>query len=301
MDKSNLPVVMGERNLTQTLKKSGIKAIKIAASSLGLLAFSAGFAASTIAMPVLAVPSMIAAIFSAQKLLNNTKYKSYKDLAFITGKHNGKTKIYQDVTRVDLTAKMKGMANIEKIAFMQLQTIIGLTKFNQLDKKGNEIIFETDSHRVNQKTFRKLQELGYIKEYDERFLRDSRLILPKLAFGNVKGFKNKTGMYRINFKLTGKPLELEDKDLRRYFPMVFGEQNGIIAKCGYNFIKESDGSLTIDYKPQTPYIERKIFPVKRQKSLQEKLFYGLQKKERPSMIASKENANRTNGIETRER
>lgn len=151
MDNSNLPMKVGEKSLTKDLKKAGIKTAKILGSLTATLGFSGALFLSVAVAPVLAIPSVIGVGISAQKLLNNTMYKSYKDLAFVTKESKGNTKIAQDITRVDLTSKMKNMNNIEKVAFMQLQTLVGLTKFNAKDKNGQDMAFETDTHGLIEK------------------------------------------------------------------------------------------------------------------------------------------------------
>lgn len=283
MNENNLPVKVGKKDIINSIKNTGIKSLKIFSSSLGVAAFSTATVASAVMLPILVVPSLIGGVFCAQALLNNTINRSFKDLAFITSNHKGKTKIYQDVTRVDLTSKMKGFSNVEKAAFMQMQAIIGLSKFPVHDRKGREIVYETDTHGINQKTFRKLQELGYIKDYEEKFLKDTRMIVPKIAFGNLHELNKKVKIYNVKFKLTGKPVDLEDSSLRRYFPMVFGVQNGIIAKKGYNFKRKEDGSIVIVYNSKSSYIERKKFPINRKKKLTEELREGA-----PSLQEQKE-------------
>ena len=272
---NKLPVKVENKTVVTKVKNGSKKAIKILGSGILAFGFCIGIVASGAIAPILIAPMMVGSVFSMQNFLNNTKYTSYKDLAFITAKHKGNTKIYQDVTRIDMTSKIRDLSDTEKVGFMQLQTLIGLTKFKPIDKKGREITFETDTHSINQKTFRKLQELGYIKDYEEKYLKNTRLVLPKLAFGNIKGMKKKVKIYNVKFKLTGKPVNLDDADLRRYFPMVFGEKNGIIAKKGYNFIKEQDGILTIDYNPKQPYIESKVFPKRRENNLKARLKEGM--------------------------
>lgn len=300
MEKNNLPVKVGQKNIVTVVGKGGKKLVKVLGSGMLAFGFCFGIVAAGAISPVLIAPMMVGSIFSMQNFLNNTKYTSYKDLTFITAKHKKNTKIYQDVTRIDMTNKLRGMSDIEKVGFMQLQTLIGLTKFKPRDKRGREITFETDTHGINQKTFRKLQELGYIKGYEERFLKNTRLILPKLAFGNISGIKKKVKMYNVKFQLTGKTLNLEDEDLRRYFPMVFGEKNGIIARRGYNFIKEQDGSLTIDYNPKEPYIERKVFPIKRNKDLKESLAEGSPSLEEQRKFVKQRDRKRIESLEKHE-
>ena len=80
-------------------------------------------------------------------------------------------------------------------------------------------------------------------------------------------------------------MDLEDENLRRYFPMVLGDKNGIVAKRGYNFVREEDGSLTIDYNPKEPYMERKQFPIKRTLTLRERLSKGMKSLEEQRKFA----------------
>lgn len=257
MEKKNLPVKVEKKYLVEDIKNKAKKGAKILGSTLGLAGCSIATAISAGFAPILIAPALIGGAFCAQKLLNNTVNKTFKDLAFITAKHGKSIKIFQDATRFDITSKMRGFSNIEKAAFMQMQTIIGVSKFPSHDKYGNEIVYETDTHGINQKTFRKLQELGYIKDYEESFKKNTRLILPKVAFGNFKELNKMVKIYNIKFSLTGKAVDLEDENLRRYFPMVFGTKKGIIASKGYNFTREEDSSLTIEYKPEQPYIKEK--------------------------------------------
>lgn len=73
--------------------------------------------------------------------------------------------------------------------------------------------------------------------------------------------------------------------MRRYFPMVLGDKNGIVAKRGYNFIRENDGSLMIDYNPKEPYMEQKQFPIRRTMTLRERLSNGVQSLKEQSQFA----------------
>ena len=127
----------------------------------------------------------------------------------------------QDGNPILVTSSMN---NGEKAAFMQLQAIIGVSKFKPYNSKGEEHTFQTFSHRINQKTFRKLRDLGYIKDYEDKFWKKKRIALAKLGFGNPKDAMKKEDIYDIRFKLTGKPMDLEDPELRRYFPMVFSDR-----------------------------------------------------------------------------
>jgi hypothetical protein len=50
---------------------------------------------------------------------------------------------------------------------------------------------------------------------------------------------------------------------------------GIIAKRGYNFKREKDGSLTIDYKSKEPYIKKKEASKDSKRNIKEELSEGV--------------------------
>lgn len=218
---------------------------KIAGSALAFSASTIGFVASAAMMPVLTLPIGALELYTAQKLLNNTIYKSYKDLAFIAKKHGPNMKIYQDVVRPDILSILMGLDDRQKLGFLQLQALVGMTKFDTLGKDGSPITLETDSHGIIRKTFQTLSELGYLQNYEETFLKNSRLILPKLAFGNTKIGKT-TPVYNMKFQKTDRAIDFEDPAFRKMFPAVFGKR-GVIAKQGYEIAKDEDGKLTINY------------------------------------------------------
>ena len=84
---------------------------------------------------------------------------------------------------------------------------------------------------------------AYYDENQEQFKKDSRLIIPKLAFGNVKGLDEKVQMYDISFNLSNKELDITSQELQKSFPIVFGRK-GLIQKRGYEIIPDGKGGLT---------------------------------------------------------
>ena len=50
-------------------------------------------------------------------------------------------KIYQDAVRPDLFSKLKGLDTREKLGFLQLQALVGMTKFDSVDKKRFPMVF----------------------------------------------------------------------------------------------------------------------------------------------------------------
>lgn len=213
MEQNNLPVPI-KNTLPAQVKKTAGKVGKIVGYTVATL----GVATLAGAVPVLALPAIGVGVYTAQKLLNETYYKSYKDLAFITRKSGKNIKIFQDILRPDILSQMRGLKNIEKLGFMQMQAIVGMSKFDGRDKQGNPITLETDTHGIVRKTFQTLQRLGYIDHYEETFLKDRRLVGPKLALGNTKDLAEKVPIYNLKFQRTDKPIDFEDEQIRRAFP-----------------------------------------------------------------------------------
>lgn len=246
---SNLPV-KSNGNLPAKIKSSIKKSAKILGYSAGVLAL-AGVA---VFAPVLAIPSVLCMGYGVQKIFNSTVYKSYPDLALLA-RHSGKNiKIVQDAFRPDLLKHLLKLPNREKAGFMQLQTLVGLSKMPYLDENGVPFSFETDSHGVIRKSLMNLQKLGYIQNYQESFLKNSHLIAPKLAVGNFKGIKDTVEMYHINFDRTDKPIDLDDKNLQKSFPLVFSKKSGLFVKNNFDLIKNDDGSFSVDYNSDHSFI-----------------------------------------------
>ena len=191
---NNLPVVQKNilpANIKHKISKIG-KILGLSSSTALLLGTSVISAAL---FSPLVVPSTLALLYSAQKLLNQTVYTSHKDIAFITRKVNDNVKIFQDVSKISLNHRIMKMSQIDKTAFIQLQAIVGMSKLGGLDKKGNPVCFETDTHTVVRKTLKKLANAGFLQNYSESNIQHNNknlskhLILPKLAFGNIKDLK----------------------------------------------------------------------------------------------------------------
>lgn len=246
MDNPNQLPVPTKNNLPAKVKHTLGKAGKIAGYTTAML----GLCTLAASVPVLAAPALLTALYPSQKLLNETIYKTYPDLAFYMKKHGKNMKIHQDVMRPDIFKELKGLTNIEKAGFLQLQAIVGMTKESGKDKNGNPITFETDSHGIVRKAFQTLSQLGYIDNYHEKYWKKSRLLLPKIAFGNLSGIQEKQEVYHIQFQRTDKPIDFEDAKLQRLFPAIFSKRRGLLAKRDYQIVQNPDGSLSIDYHPK---------------------------------------------------
>ena len=179
--RNNLPIPITKNNkISKKIKKTIAKTGKIAGYSLALL----GITAVGVTMPILALPAVVGVAYTGQKLLNNTMYKSHKNLALITKEGKNSTKIYQDPFRIDILKTVSKLTDVEKAGFLQMQTILGIGRLDNLDKKGYKKQYETDTHGIVRKTLKDLCKLGYIQNYKEEYIKQSSLIFPKLAFGN---------------------------------------------------------------------------------------------------------------------
>lgn len=245
----------------ETLQKIG----KISKHTLLALGFEAAAMVSYVFFPIALPPTVAGFVYHAQKVINNTVYKSEKDLAFITRKgRNNTIKIFQDWTRNDIAKEIKNFSDIEKAAFLELQAIIGVSRMQPKNKNGETIQYATRSHGPVRKAFKKLAELGYIENYQEEFDGKSRIVLPKLAFRNLKGLKEKQDMYHISFNATGKEMDVSDPFFQRKFLVLFGK-NGFISKRGYEIMPDGKGGLTYKVSPKTLVISPKKLrnPLKR--------------------------------------
>ncbi len=243
--RNNLPIPITKNNkISKKIKKTIAKTGKIAGYSLALL----GITAVGVTMPILALPAVVGVAYTGQKLLNNTMYKSHKDLALITKEGKNSTKIYQDPFRIDILKTVSKLTDVEKAGFLQMQTILGIGRLDNLDKKGYKKQYETDTHGIVRKTLKDLCKLGYIQNYKEEYIKQSSLIFPKLAFGNVKSLREKKNLYNVRFELGEKKLDIEDEKLRRTFPLIFNKKNGILSKYGYSIEMKKASPTQIQQK-----------------------------------------------------
>ena len=243
--RNNLPIPITKNNkISKKIKKTIAKTGKIAGYSLSLL----GITAVGVTMPILALPAVVGVAYTGQKLLNNTMYKSHKDLALITKEGKNGTKIYQDPFRIDILKTVSKLTDVEKAGFLQMQTILGIGRLDNLDKKGYKKQYETDTHGIVRKTLKDLCKLGYIQNYKEEYIKQSSLIFPKLAFGNVKSLREKKNLYNVRFELGEKKLDIEDEKLRRTFPLIFNKKNGILSKYGYSIEMKKASPTQIQQK-----------------------------------------------------
>lgn len=245
---SNLPIKVENNKIINQIAKKIPRFAKFTGYSLATLLLGVGgvgIALNTI--PIMTIPAILLAAKTGQKALNNSLYTEYKDLAFVTKKNGNDITIAQDTTNIKILSKLKGLNDIQKAGFMQLQALVGLSKYEPRDRKGIQNNFQTITHSVNIKTFRTLEKLGYIENLQEEYYKKSRFVLEKLVFGNTKNLFEKKDFYKISFNRTDKVVDLEDENLKKHFGMVFNEKRGLYSKIKYKIINKN-GELTIDFK-----------------------------------------------------
>ena len=250
-------LIVKENNLPKSIKQE----IKKLSKAIGYGAFAVGSATigltAITTAPLIIIPSAIGVIYGTHKFANETIYKSHKDVAFhISNSLNGNKKITQDQFRLDITAKTKGMSLREIAGFTQLQALVGVSKLDRFDKKGNTITYETESHGPIRSTLKKLNQMGIIKNYSEHYKRNSRFIVEKLAMGNTDSIKNKEEMYDIKFELGDNKIEFENPEFRKNFKLIFSEKSGLLIKKNWDLVLSEDGSYSIDYNAQESFLKR---------------------------------------------
>lgn len=110
-DKSNLPMVIENKNKLDKLKKTMSRTGKFVGYSLA----TGGLIIGGVLFPPAFVPGIVGAYFTGQKALNNSVYQEYKDLAFITKRTKNNINIVQDSSKISVLKELKGLTNIEKV------------------------------------------------------------------------------------------------------------------------------------------------------------------------------------------
>lgn len=105
--------------------------------------------------------------------------------------------------------------------------------------------FRTTSHGIIVKTLKALNESGYIQNFSEHSIKKRRVIAPKLAFANLD-INKKVAMHDMSFQISDKPMDFEDEEFRRKFPMVFSKR-GILASQRYRITKDENSEIQIEH------------------------------------------------------
>lgn len=170
MENSKLPVIKNNSLPAKIKDYLSTRSGKSKALA-GLTALSIAGIATSFAIPIsvassfVALSSLAGFSYGGLKLVKNTVLHSYKDLAFVIKNKQDSIKISQDLSRLDLMKHLIGKSKSEKLAFMQLQAIVGLSKIDSLPTEFQNKKIETDTHGIVISTFEKLNKLGIIEDF----------------------------------------------------------------------------------------------------------------------------------------
>ena len=182
--------------------------------------------------------STSAVVVESVSAINKLQNRKFEDMMFYTiGSIEKKIEIVQDLLSIKWLNRLKGFSPEEKAAVMGLQALVGIHRYKQelSDKdimkikspKGRNIlvyqsVFSTLTHDINIKTFEALDKLGYIEIAGKVYIGSDSLITEKLAFGQYReaidamynslrnNGKGEKEIRKIQFRLTDKPLDLEE-------------------------------------------------------------------------------------------
>lgn len=155
------------------------------------------------------------------RFTQNVTLKTEPTLLFGSKKQGDEIGIYQDLFDFGTSSRMIGYDNIEKMAMMGLQTLVGFSRYKQnlkdtpfeVDENGQKIYsqkFATLTHGINLENLKALEILGYIKidsmtsqfepkSLDEKIAaltkkkdepKRSYLLMEKIGFGNWSGARD---------------------------------------------------------------------------------------------------------------
>lgn len=155
------------------------------------------------------------------RFTQNVTLKTEPTLLFGSKKQGDEIGIYQDLLDFGTSSRMIGYDDIEKMAMMGIQTLVGFSRYKQnlkdtpfeVDENGQKIYsqkFATLTHGINLENLKALETLGYIKidsmtsqfepkSLDEKIVfltkkkdepKRSYLIMEKIGFGNWSGARN---------------------------------------------------------------------------------------------------------------
>lgn len=262
--KSNLPVVQKDKDLLRTGRNNDIlrRIGKIAKGiGIGVGVLTAG-AIGSVAIPMIApgvlgaalggtafLGSFAAGTYGLFKGAKNIIYREENDLMFVTRRNlKNQLMIYQSLDSKNAAEIQKLDTKEDKAALMQLQCLVGLSRYKDalIDspyterEDGTKVYnqeFATVTHSVNLRTFTALERLGLIEivDKDDKVARTitgkpkekkSLLIVEKKGFNNQEALdeiksavkardwdklKDQTRvMEKWTFRLTDKPIDFVD-------------------------------------------------------------------------------------------
>ena len=198
------------------------KSLGLGVGAIGLLVAGAGASVLLpIAGNVVGTAGMLAGVWQAVRSIVTATNNLEPSLMFCSKKMGDELTISQD-TRLNLASKMKGYKIADMGGMMQLQALVGFSRYKEnfrqgnapytVDENGTKIYdqkISTVTHSINLKTLDALETLGYIKidkrdphftfrgvealrdiGYDGKSDRRTFLITEKLGFRNKSGVKN---------------------------------------------------------------------------------------------------------------
>ena len=244
---SILPVVQKDKELLKEGNKSdlfrrigkiakgaafGITALTVAAVGGTVIPYLVpGVIGSGIATGI-TIGGMLTGVKGLFDSAKNAIYREEPDLMFITKRNiDNSIGIYQN-TKLNLAEHMKGYKPEEKGAMMQLQGLIGFSRYKDalaanssytVRPDGTKVynqLFSTQTHSVNLRTFEAMEKLGLIEivKKDDKVGRTLFTRKPKekkslLLFERI-GFENKRDLSDIRDAIRNRDREALDKKKR---------------------------------------------------------------------------------------
>ena len=242
---NNLPMIIEKNSLIQ--KKREQRRIKHNIKRIGKIILNSGVAISGVVIAAVGGPigaPIGIGVYTAfaTKSLYDIAFKKEEGTQFVTKRNlNGEISLFQDALDISGFSRMKGFEPQEKGALMGIQMLMSLQNYKrQYQDRGiqtetardgeNQVypqVFKTVTHGINIKTIEALEKLGYV-QIDKNQLLDKKSILfwEKIGFGQYKKAieafnsvltrnqdkikENQVQMTEILFRLTDKPLDLEE-------------------------------------------------------------------------------------------
>ena len=280
--KDNLPIKVEDKNLKlkentmHVLKRAG-NFLKYTAGAIAMLGIGETLGGLSIAgAGIAATAAAFGTVYMGARAFQQINLGSSDD-TFFTGFKSG-NKVHINQEPILCLAHLKELLSLDKrgkTGFMELQTVLGLSKMKSKDANGKDLIYTANTHPPVTTLLKRFQKLGFITDYEEKNEKEKIFPIEKLTFGNSENLLKKDKFYDITFKRTEKPLDreaLKDPEFRRQFRQIFNPENGLLVKRPYK-LYEDRGMIHADYKGKKDYGYREInvregdLPIKEKKRL----------------------------------
>lgn len=217
----------------------GVAALSVASVGSVVIPYLVpGLVGSSLATGV-AIGGMLTGIKGLYDGAKNAIYREESDLMFVTKRNtDGSIGIYQN-TKLNLAEHMKEYTPEEKGAMMQLQGLVGFSRYKDalassssytVRPDGTKVydqLFSTKTHSVNLRTFEAMEKLGFIEivKKDEKIGRTLFTRKPKekkslLIFEKI-GFDNKDALNKIKDAIKNGDKETLEASKRRMEKWTF--------------------------------------------------------------------------------